>query len=490
MARIISENLHRNIDLVLGSQVTPPVSVVHSAFSQNSCTVSGHRPPRLVFPAAMGSVATVAEPKLSLLPNGMRVVLCPDAEAGVVSVAVSYDVGSRSEPADRAGFAHLFEHLMFQGSVNFARGVHTRRIQGLGGTFNGITQLDHTDYYQAVPEGALAEVLALEADRMRHPLITEDALRNQVAVVAHEARAAVQGLPFGNFPHVPLARVLFDTFANTHDGYGSVETLSAATVGDAEDFFHRCYAPGNAALAIAGSFRLDEAEALVERYFGDIPARPVPEPADLGEADLPAERRVRHRDPRAPAPAFASGWRVPDPIRDVHGYLPFVVLAAVLGFGQSARLPARLVQRDSSALSVGCSVGLSGDPFGLRDPSGLTISAVLTQAQDVDKAIAATEEELERVACEGLAPGELATIQRALCAQLLRAWDSVTGRARQLSVFALQRHDVSLIGRLPELLRAVTPEEISAAAATLVPARRATVEIAPMRQDAGSAAAA
>lgn len=427
--------------------------------------------------------ASVAVPELFALSNGLRVVLGPSPRAGVVGVAVSYDVGSRSEPADRAGFAHLFEHLMFQGSGGFGNGVHARRIQGLGGTFNGTTHLDHTTYYQAVPEGALGEVLALEADRMRHPLITGEALRDQVAVVSHEIRTAVLGRPFGDFPHVPLARVLFDTFANSHDGYGCAETLSAVTVGDANDFFQRFYAPGNAALAITGAFRPDEAETLVQRYFGGVPARPVPEPVDFGEPDLPAERWVRLPDPRVPAPAFASGWRVPDPIRDLDGYLPFVVLAGVLGLGRSARLPERLVRQDASVLDIACSVGLAGDPFCLRDPSGLTISAVLAPGQDIDKVMAVTEEELDRVATEGLSPGELAAVQRMLCTLLLRAWDPVAGRARQLTVFALQRDDISLIVRLPELLRAVIPDDVSAAAATLVAARRATVEIVPAPQD-------
>jgi zinc protease len=188
------------------------------------------------------------------LGNGLRVVLSPDRKDPVTGVAVVYDVGVRSETPGQSGFAHLFEHLMFQGSVNLAKLVHSRLIQGSGGTFNGSTHLDYTEYFETVPSHALERVLFLEADRMRGIRLTEKNLRNQVDVVKEEIRAKVLNRPYGGFPSLKLPPVIFDAFPNTHDGYGSFTDLDAASVPGAAAFFDRHYACGNAALSIAGDF--------------------------------------------------------------------------------------------------------------------------------------------------------------------------------------------------------------------------------------------
>ena len=159
------------------------------------------------------------------LDNGLRVVLNPDKSAPVIGVAVVYDVGIRSEPEGRTGFAHLFEHLMFQGSENLEKLAHFRHVQGSGGTFNGSTHLDYTDYYETLPSNALERALFLEADRMRGPRLTEENLRNQVDVVKEEIRVNVLNRPYGGFPWLKLPPVMFDTFANAHDGYGSFVDL-------------------------------------------------------------------------------------------------------------------------------------------------------------------------------------------------------------------------------------------------------------------------
>ena len=171
------------------------------------------------------------------LANGLRVVLAPDRSAPVVGVAVVYDVGIRSEPEGRTGFAHLFEHLMFQGSENLEKLAHFRHVQGAGGTFNGSTHLDYTDYFETLPSNALERALFLEADRMRGPRLTEENLRNQVDVVKEEIRVNVLNRPYGGFPWLKLPPVMFDTFPNAHDGYGSFDDLESATVADAAEFF-------------------------------------------------------------------------------------------------------------------------------------------------------------------------------------------------------------------------------------------------------------
>jgi len=413
------------------------------------------------------------------LDNGLRVVLAPDRSAPVVGVAVVYDVGIRSEPVGRTGFAHLFEHLMFQGSTNLEKLAHFRHVQGSGGTFNGSTHLDYTDYYEMLPSNALERALFLEADRMRGPRLTEENLRNQVDVVKEEIRVNVLNRPYGGFPWLKLPPVLFETFPNAHDGYGSFDDLEAATVADAAEFFERYYAAGNAVLAVAGDFDVDRAALLVERHFGDVPARPAPPRPDFAEPDITGERRQSYVDKLAPLPAFASAWRVPDPINDFAAYLPYVVLAEVLTDGDASRLVRRLVQTDRIATSVGGYVSFMGEAFDVRDPTALLLQAHLPPGGSVDRVLAVIAEEVDRVAQDGLEPGELERTVARMSTHLLRDTDTVLQRALQCAVHEQQRGNPGLSYELPARLAEVTEEQVRAAAATLSTNRRATVEVVP-----------
>jgi predicted Zn-dependent peptidase len=413
------------------------------------------------------------------LPNGLRVVLAPDRTAPVVGVAVVYDVGIRSEPEGRTGFAHLFEHLMFQGSENLEKLAHFRYVQGSGGTFNGSTHLDYTDYFETLPSNALERALFLEADRMRGPRLTEENLRNQVDVVKEEIRVNVLNRPYGGFPWLKLPPVMFETFPNAHDGYGSFDDLEAATVSDAAEFFERYYANGNAVLAVAGDFDVADATTLIEKHFGDVPARKAPVRPNFDEPDLTAERRDAYTDRLAPLPAFASAWRVPDPIEDLPGYLPYVVLAEVLTDGDAARLVERLVLRDRTATSIGGYMGFMGEPFAVRDPTALLLQAHLPPGGDVDKVMTTIDEECQRLASDGLEPGELARTQARMATHLLRDNDAPLGRALQIAVLEQQRGAPELVNDLPRLIAEVTEDQIVAAAASLTTQRRASVEVIP-----------
>jgi zinc protease len=413
------------------------------------------------------------------LANGLRVVLTPDRSAPVVGVAVIYDVGIRSEPEGRTGFAHLFEHLMFQGSESLEKLAHFRYVQGSGGTFNGSTHFDYTDYFETLPANALERALFLEADRMRKPRLTEENLINQVDVVKEEIRVNVLNRPYGGFPWLRLPPVMFDTFPNAHDGYGSFGDLDSATVADAADFFERYYASGSAVLAVAGDFDVATATQLIERHFGDVPSRPAPPRPDFTEADLTAERREAFEDRLAPLPAVASAWRVPDPINDLGGYLPYVVLAEVLTDGDASRLVERLVLRDRTVTSVGGYIGFMGEPFAVRDPTALILQAHLPPGGDVEKVLRTIEEEAGRIASDGLAEGELARTQARMATHLLRDTDAVLGRALQMALLEQQRGEPDLINHLHRLISEVTDEQIVAAAATLVPSRRASIEVIP-----------
>jgi len=413
------------------------------------------------------------------LPNGLRVVLAPDRSAPVVGVAVVYDVGIRSEPAGRTGFAHLFEHLMFQGSENLEKLAHFRHVQGSGGTFNGSTHLDYTDYFEMLPSNALERALFLEADRMRGPRLTEENLRNQVDVVKEEIRVNVLNRPYGGFPWLKLPPVMFDTFPNAHDGYGSFDDLESATVPDAADFFAKYYAAGNAVLAVAGDLDVEQAVKLVERHFGDVPARPAPQRPDFTEPDIAGERTEAYTDQLAPLPAFAAAWRVPDPIGDFAGYLPYVVLAEVLTDGDASRLVQRLVLTDRSVTTIGGYVSFMGEPFDVRDPTALLLQAHLPPGGSVSAVLAAIGEECDRLAQDGLAEGELARTVARMSTHLLRDADTVLSRALHYAVLEQQRGDAALAGELPRLLTDVTEEQVRAAAAALMPSRRAVVEVVP-----------
>ena len=409
--------------------------------------------------------------------------MLPDRTSAVVAVAVYYDVGMRSEPEGRTGFAHLFEHLMFQGSSNLKKTDHFTYVQGAGGVLNGSTHVDYTNYYEVLPSSATELALFLEADRMRSVALTQENLENQVAVVQNEIRVNVQNRPYGGFPWLSMPPLLFDSFANTHDGYGSFVDLEAATLGDAQSFFDSYYAPGNAVLTVAGDVDVAQVLAWAEQHFGDIPSRTVALPPTFSEPHLTAERRAIVLDKLAPAPAVAMAWRTPDPA-DLAGYLPYVVLAEVLTDGDAARLQDRLLLRDRSATSVGGYLGIMGDPLDARDPTPLMLEVHHAPEVSADTLIASVDEEIERLAHDGLLPGELDRTVARMVARHLREIDPVLGRATQAAVYEQQRGRAELLNELPALLAAVSVSDVIAAAAMLRRDNRAVLELRPDGGDA------
>lgn len=411
------------------------------------------------------------------LDNGLRVLLAPDRSAPVVGVAVLYDVGMRSEPVGRTGFAHLFEHLMFQGSANLEKLEHFRYVQSSGGTFNGSTHVDYTNYHEVMPSNALERALFLEADRMLSPRITEENLANQLEVVKNEIRVNVMNRPYGGFPWLNLPAVLFDSFANSHNGYGDFADLESATVDDARDFFARYYTPANAVLAVAGDLDVDDALGFIDTHFGPIKKRRPPKRPSFGEPKLTAERRSTHHDAHAPIPALAIGYRVPDPVRELDKHLAGVLLAEVLSDGDASRLQQRLVHRDALVTDVGAYVGQFGDPFDERDPTAMTITAHYPDAGALDAILRAIDEELARIAEDGLDPGELDRVRTRLVSVLFRELDAVMSRTLDLAKFELIYGRAELIAELPARFAAVTDADVRTAAAELLPDRRAVVEL-------------
>jgi zinc protease len=432
-------------------------------------------------PRSAKAAATLPAPSFEFvrhtLANGLRVVLLPDRSAPVVGVAVLYDVGIRSEPEGRTGFAHLFEHLMFQGSANLEKLEHFRYVQSSGGIFNGSTHFDYTNYFEVLPSNALERGLFLEADRMRSPRITEENLANQLAVVKEEIRVNVMNRPYGGFPWLELPPVLFDTFANSHNGYGGFEDLESATVADASDFFATYYAPANAVLAVGGDLDVEQTLELIEKHFGGIKKRRAPKRPNFGEPPLTSERRAQTTDAHAPIPAVAIGYRIPDPVADLPALLANVLLAEVLSEGDASRLQRALVQRDRLVTDVSAYIGEFGDPFDERDPTAFTITAHYPDAGSLETILVGIDAVLADIAADGLAPGELDRVRTRLVSVLLREVDAVLSRTLAAAKFELIFGRAELVNELPALLAQVTDGDVAAAAAALRPDRRAVVEL-------------
>jgi len=413
------------------------------------------------------------------LSNGLQVVLAPDRSAPVVGIAVLYDVGFRSEPEGRTGFAHLFEHLMFQGSANLDKLEHFRYVQSSGGVFNGSTHLDYTNYYETLPSRAFERGLFLEADRMRSPRITDENLANQIDVVKEEIRVNVLNRPYGGFPWLVLPPVLYDTFPNAHNGYGGFEDLSNATTEDAAAFFNSYYSPANAVLCVAGDLDVANAIELIERHFAPIRRRKKPVRPDFAEPAPTSERRQTVTDALAPMPAVAIGYRVPDPGADLHVYLATVLLAEILADGDASRLQRSLVQSRRLVTDVSAYLGTFGDPLEERDPTKLSITAFYGDPAATEAVIAAVDDELDRLANFGAEPGELDRVRTRFAATIYRDLDQVLTRSLEFAKFQMLFGAASLITDLPGLLAQVSDADIRAAAARLTPGSRAVVELVP-----------
>ncbi len=275
------------------------------------------------------------------LANGLKVVIAPDTTAPVVTVGVYYKIGFRLEPRGRSGFAHLFEHMMFQGSANAPKMQHIKLINSSGGTLNGSTHYDVTNYFESVPSNALERVLWLEADRMRALKVDDENLRNQRDVVKEEVRVNVLNQPYGGFPWLDLPPVAFRNWANAHNFYGDFADLDSASLADVQSFFKTYYAPNNAVLLILGDVKPDEGLALAQKYFDDIPAGAEPPFADPREPEQTEERRGEVEEKFGTLPALAIGYTVPP--RRTTDWCAIALLDQALHGGRAGRMYRHLV---------------------------------------------------------------------------------------------------------------------------------------------------
>ena len=300
------------------------------------------------------------------LPNGLRVALSPDHTAPTVTVAVYYRIGFRVEPRDRTGFAHLFEHMMFQGSQNLGKMEFIKLVQKNGGVLNGSTRFDFTNYFEVLPSNKLETALWAEADRMRGLNITEENLKNQQGVVGNEVKVNVLNRPYGGFPWVDMPQYANTNWYNAHNFYGDLKDIEAAKLEDVQKFFKTYYIPSNAALAVVGDFEPAQAKKWIEKYFGDIASPPQPKLPDLSEPRQEKEKRATKTDAQAKRPAIALAYHMPE--RNTPEYYAMGILNQLLLEGDDSLLYQELVKKRALTAEVNGGINLLGNMYDYNGP--------------------------------------------------------------------------------------------------------------------------
>jgi len=414
------------------------------------------------------------------LPNGLRVVLSRDASVPTTTVAMYYHIGFRIEPRGRTGFAHLFEHLMFEETTNLARGEADRIVIGNGGVANGSTRFDFTNFFEVVPSHVVEPVLWVQAERMRGLALSAASLQNQKDVVKNEVRVNVLNRPYGGFPWLQLPQRANSNWYNAHNFYGDLNDIDAATLADVRRFYDTYYVPANAVLVVAGDFESAATRAWIERYFGPLPARAAPATPDVSEPRQLRERRAADTDRLAPRPAVAYGYHVPE--RNTPDWYAFGLLDQILLQGEDSRLWQRLVKERGYADAVQGGVNLLGNMFDYEGPmlwSLYLIHDVTTReaaiTADVDAVVAG-------LAAEPVAAAELERARTKIRSALYDVVGSATrfGLADLLASFALFDDDPARINRIEDEFRKVTPEQLRRVAAEyLRPSNRTVLTVSP-----------
>jgi zinc protease len=385
------------------------------------------------------------------LENGLRVVLNRDAAVPVVALAVYYDVGSRNERADRTGFAHLFEHMMFQGSENVKKAEHFQYIMKAGGTMNGTTSSERTNYFETLPASELPLALWLESDRMRSLAVTQENLDNQREAVKEEKRLRYDNQPYGQIFDL-IAEMIYKNFANAHSTIGSMEHLDDASVEDVQEFFRIYYAPNNAVLVLSGAFDPQTAKQLIETYFGDIPSQPLPPSLDVSEPKEVAVNYKEWEDKLAPFPAFLLGWKIPK--RRTPEFNALYLAGKLLYDGESSRLYQKLVKGEESVIQ------LFGFTDERRGPSSIFVGAIPKPEKDLGKIRETIMDEIVQIATNGPTADEMQKLENQLINDTVRMRQSSQSRAQSIAEYALYDGDPTLINTELETLMAITPEQI------------------------------
>ena len=416
------------------------------------------------------------------LDNGLKVVVSTDRSAPVVLVEVIYNIGFRVEPKGRTGFAHLFEHMMFQGSANVKKMQHVALMQEAGGIVNGSTRFDYTNYFQSLPSNGLERALFLEADRMRSLDVTAENLKNQQNVVSEEVRVNVLNQPHGAFDWIEIWERANTNWHNAHDFYGKLDELEAATIEDVRAFFKTYYAPNNAVLVVAGDATAAEVKRLAEKHFGSIPSQPQPPAADLAEPPQSAPKTFTRTDKLARTPAMAVAWHLPP--RMTKDFFALSVLDPLLNSDDSARMYRKLVRDDRLAMASQGGFNFLGPNWDMKGPMLYTMRVDYFNDKTADQVMASIESVLDDVRKDGITAAELAQAKTTMRSNFLDDMEAggmpLFGRANLLGVFALFDDNPGRINTILGELDKVTLEDVKAAAAKwLVPTNRTSIDSRP-----------
>jgi predicted Zn-dependent peptidase len=424
------------------------------------------------------------------LPNGLRVVLSPDHTAPTICVGVYYRIGFRIEPRDRTGFAHLFEHMMFQGSQNLGKMEYIRLVQQNGGILNGSTRFDFTNYFEVLPSNKLETALWAEADRMGGLAVNEDNLKNQQGVVGNEVKVNVLNRPYGGFPWIDMPMAANANWFNAHNFYGDLKDIDAATLKDVQGFFKTYYAPNNAALAIVGDFEPADAKKFVEKYFGPLKASQLPPVPDLTEPKQEKEKRVTKTDALAKRPAIAVGYHMPD--RNTPDYYAMVLIDSLLIEGDDSLLHQELVQQRGLTGSVNGGINLLGNAYDYDGPMLFIMNMIYDPTTSPDTILDAMGGVIEPLRSK---PVDQKTLDRARIKLRSDLYDTIGGQGGfglvdLLASFALFDDNPARINSLVAEFEKVTPAQIQKTAQEyLRPENRTVIVLNPQAAPAAAAPA-
>jgi zinc protease len=435
--------------------------------------------------ALAGALAFLAAPptipyEAFTLPNGLHVILSEDHTAPIVGVDMSYDVGSKDERPGRTGFAHLFEHLMFQGTAHLPKGEADRLVEAAGGTSNGSTGQDRTDYWEQVPANALEQMLLVQSERMGFllPTLDQAKLDNQREVVKNERRQNYEMQPYGLAWKALLENLWDPDFPYHWMTIGSHEDLSAATLEDVREFFRRFYGPNGASLAIAGDIDAGRTRALVERWFADVPSGPPRERRRAEPRPLAAERRVTLEDD-VQLPRLYVAW--PSPKEYAPDDASLEIAGEVLGSGKSARLVKRLVMEERIAQSV--MAGQQGQAL-----AGMfVVVATPKPGQTLDRLGREIDEEIARLAREAPSAEEVERARNKVESSMVFGLEPVGGfggRAATLNAYYWETGDPGFFPKDLARYLAVGPEDVRAAAARWLAGKpRVVLSVVPRKKN-------
>lgn len=385
------------------------------------------------------------------LDNGLHVVLQQDNSAPVVTTGVMYHVGAKDENPERTGFAHFFEHLLFEGTENIGRGEWFKMVSSNGGQNNANTSSDRTYYYETFPSNNLQLALWMEAERMLHPVINQIGVDTQNEVVKEEKRLSSDNRPYGQLLKV-ISENMFDKHPYRWTVIGSMEHLDAATLDEFKAFFKKFYIPNNAVLVVAGDFDKSQAKTWIKEYFASIPKGTPVVKEKFVEDPITEQKNVTFEDPNIQIPALLAAYRMPS-MKDRDAYV-LDMISTVLSDGKSSRLYQKMVDKDKIALEVGAI------PVSFEDYGAYIVLALPMQGKTTSDLLASIDEETKRLQTELISEEEYAKLQNKIENQFVSENANTEGVAHNLATYSLLYKDINLINKKIDIYRSITREEI------------------------------